>query len=96
MRATASCNPNCTSLSGNDLRNSQNQLTVDVGGAVNLPGMIFQSQWGRIRVQGSGSVGSVLGQTIDLSGAGTITFGTSLASGESTWTVTSYQQVFQD
>jgi hypothetical protein len=94
MKASASCNPNCTSLSGNDLKNSQNALTVDVGGAVNLPGMIFQSYWGRARLAGSGSVGSIIGQTVDLSGAGTVTFGTSLGSGESTWTVTSYQQTF--
>lgn len=94
MKANASCNPNCTTLTGNDLKNSQNALTVDVGGAVNLPGMIFQAYWGRARLAGSGSVGSIIGQTVDLSGAGTVTFGTSLGSGESTWTVTSYQQTF--
>lgn len=96
MKANASCNPNCTSLSGNDLKNSQDQLTVDIGGAVNLPGMIFQAQWGKVKLKGSGSVGSVIGQTVDMTGAGTVTFGTSLASGESTWTVTSYQQVFPE
>ena len=96
MKANASCNPNCTSLSGNDLKNSQNQLTVDIGGAVNLPGMVFQAHWGRVRLAGSGSVGSIIGQTVDMSGAGTVTFGTSLDSGESTWTVTSYQPIFPD
>lgn len=95
MKSSASCNPNCTSVTGNDLKTSQNLLTVDVGGAVNLPGMIFQAYWGKAKLSGSGSVGSIIGQTVDLSGAGTVTFGTSLGSGESTWTVTSYQQVFQ-
>jgi len=96
FRSNASCNPNCTNLTGNDLKNSQNQLTVDVGGAVNLPGMIFQAYWGRARLAGSGSVGSIIGQTVDLSGAGTVVFGTSLSSGVSTWAVTSYQQKFPD
>jgi Tfp pilus assembly protein PilX len=96
MKSNASCNPNCTTLTGNDLKNSQNALTVDVGGAVNLPGMIFQAYWGRARLAGSGSVGSIIGQTVDLSGAGTVTFGTALGSGESTWTVSSYQQSFPD
>ncbi|HJQ09371.1 MAG TPA: hypothetical protein VJ836_07895 [Candidatus Saccharimonadales bacterium] len=95
FRSSASCNPNCTSLSGNDLKTSQNLLTVDVGGAVNLPGMLFQAYWGRLRLAGSGNIGSAAGQTVDLSGAGTITFGTELSTGSKTWTITSYQQVFQ-
>lgn len=96
FRTNASCNPNCTSLSGNELKNSENLLTVDVGGAANLPGMIFQSYWGRVRVAGSGNLGAAVGQTVDLSGAGTVTFGTQLSSGESTWTISSYQQIFPD
>lgn len=92
--SNASCDPNCTAITGNELRATQNLLTVDVGGAVNLPGMIFQAYWGRVRIGGSGNIGSAVGQTVDMSGAGTVTFGTALSSGESTWTVTSYQQVF--
>lgn len=96
FRTNASCNPGCTALSGNDLKNSQDLQTVTVGGAVNLPGMVFQSYWGKIRLGGSGNLGAAIGQTVDLSGAGTVTFGTTLSSGESTWTVSSYQQVFDN
>jgi hypothetical protein len=46
-------------------------------------------------IYGSGNVGSAVGQTVDLSGAGTITFGTKLSSGAKTWTITSYQQKFE-
>jgi len=94
FRTNAACNPNCTSLSGNELKASQSLQTVAVGGAANLPGMIFQSYWGKISLTGSGNMGAAVGQTIDLSGSGTITFGTELASGERSWTITSYQQVF--
>ena len=94
FKSSASCGSNCTSLSGNDLKTSQNLETVDIGGAVNLPGMIFQAYWGKLSLGGSGSVGSVIGQTIDMQGAGTVTFGTSLSSGTTTWTITSYQRVF--
>ncbi len=93
-QANAACNPNCTSLSGNDLRNSQNVQTVRVGGGVNLPGMIFHAHWGRVTIAGSGSVGAAAGQTVDMSGAGTVVFGTNLSSGETTWTISSYQQRF--
>ena len=94
FRSNAPCNPNCVDLSGNQLKNTQNLQTVTIGGAVNLPGMIFQSYWGRIVVSGSGNVGSAIGQTVDMNGAGTVTFGTTLSSGVRSWTITSYQQVF--
>lgn len=95
FKSTASCNPNCTNLTGNDLKNSQGVTTVSLGGGSSAPGMMFQSYWGKIVVTGSGNVGSVAGQTIDLSGAGTVIFGTGLSSGSKTWTITSYQQIFQ-
>lgn len=94
FKTNAACNPNCTELTGNELKNSQNLKTVDIGGAANLPGMIFQSYWGEIELGGIGHLGAAAGQTIDMSGAGTITFGTELSSGERSWTITSYQQDF--
>lgn len=93
FKSSAACGANCTTLTGNDLKTSQALETVDIGGAVNLPGMIFQAYWGKLTLDGSGNVGSIMGQTIDMSGAGTVTFGTTLSSGSTTWTVTSYQRL---
>ncbi len=95
FKSNAPCNPSCTTITGTALKNTQNLETVSVGGAGNLPGMVFQAYWGKIKVDGSGNVGSAVGQTVDLSGAGTITFGTKLSSGAKTWTITSYQQKFE-
>lgn len=94
FKSSASCNPGCTSLSGTDLKTSSGVETVSVGGAASLPGMVFQSYWGKITVTGSGNIGSAMGQTVDMTGAGTVTFGTTLSSGARTWTITSYQQRF--
>lgn len=94
FKSSASCNPNCTSLSGTDLKTSSGLETVNVGGAASLAGMVFQAYWGKITVTGSGNVGSAIGQTVDMTGAGTVTFGTTLSSGARTWTITSYQQRF--
>ncbi len=94
FKSTASCNPNCTSLSGNDLKTSSGTQTVSIGGAASLPGMVFDSYWGKITVTGSGNVGSAIGQTVDMSGAGTVTFGTTLSSGARTWTISSYQELY--
>ena len=93
MKSSASCSPSCTSVTGNDLKTSQTLQTVNVGGGVSLPGMIFQAYWGKAVLGGSGTVGSIIGQTVDMSGAGSVTFGTALSSGTSTWTITSYQQL---
>lgn len=81
-------------VTGTDLYNSQSQTTVSVGGSSILPGMIFDSYWGTVKIGGVSLIGSAIGQTVDLSGTATITFGTSLSSGESTWTIRSYQQVY--
>ncbi|HVX47846.1 MAG TPA: hypothetical protein VHA05_00620 [Candidatus Saccharimonadales bacterium] len=94
FKSSASCNPNCTSLSGNDLKTSSGTQTVSIGGAASLPGMIFDAYWGKIVVTGSGNVGSAIGQTVDMSGAGTVTFGTTLSSGARTWTISSYQELY--
>lgn len=79
---------------GQDLYNSQSIQTVDVGGHVDLPGMIFDAYWGEVTIDGSGTIGSAIGQTVNLQGAGTVTFGTELASGTQTWTIRSYQRLY--
>lgn len=94
FKSTASCSPSCTSVTGNDLKNSQALQTISVGGAVNLPGVIFNAYWSKVALSGSGNVGAAAGQTVDLSGAGTVIFGTELASGSKTWKITSYQPLY--
>ncbi len=94
FKSNAPCASNCTTITGTNLKNTQGLETVKVGGGVNLPGMIFQSYWGKITIAGSGSIGAAVGQTVDMSGAGTVVFGTSLSSGDRTWTITSYQEKF--
>jgi Tfp pilus assembly protein PilX len=94
FESPASCDDTCTSLSGNNLYTSENTQTVNVGGAGNFPGVIFDAYWGEILLGGSGTMGAAIGQTINLSGAGTITFGTQLASGQPTWTIRSYQLLY--
>lgn len=96
FKSTGSCSPNCNNLNGTELKLSQDLLTVSVDGAINLPGMVFQAYWSKVKIGGSGSVGAAIGQTVDLSGAGTVTFGTELSAGSRTWTITSYQQEFPD
>lgn len=91
---TTSTTSYCSSISGNDLYNSQTEQNINVGGAVNLPGVIFDAYWSEVVIAGSGKVGAAAGQTVNLSGAGTVVFGTTLSSGSQTWTITSYQPLY--
>ncbi|HEY4160517.1 MAG TPA: hypothetical protein VGM08_00465 [Candidatus Saccharimonadales bacterium] len=88
---TATDSTYCPAISGSDLFSSQSKTTVTVGGAASLAGFVFDSYWGTIAVGGSGNVGAVVGQVVNMSGAGTVTFGTQIGAGSETWTISSYQ-----
>lgn len=94
-KGSGSCNL-AMSCSGTDLKTSQGVRTVDVGGSGNYPNTVFHSYWGTVKLGGSGNMGSAIGQTVDLSGAGNIVFGTALSSdSNSTWTVRTYQYDYE-
>jgi len=94
FKSTASCSPDCSSVTGNDLKDSQALQTISVGGAVNLPGAVFNAYWSKASLSGSGTLGAATGQTVEVNGSGTVIFGTELASGSKTWKITSYQPLF--
>ncbi|MGI9027741.1 MAG: hypothetical protein ACR2FM_02770 [Candidatus Saccharimonadales bacterium] len=94
FKSTGACSPNCTAVTGTDLKTSQDLQTVTVSGNANMPGVIYQAYWSKAVLSGTGNIGAAIGQTIDLSGNGTVIFGTILSSGNRSWSVTSYQQDF--
>lgn len=95
-KSTAACSPNCTNVTGTDLYNSRSQQNVIVDGGGSYAGLGVWAYWSKVKITGAGLVGSVTGQTIDMDGAGNITFGTSLSSGTTIWTIRSYQRTFED
>lgn len=94
-KSAASCSPSCTNVTGTDLKKSQEQQNVTVDGGGTFAGLAVWAYWSKVKISGSGLVGSVTGQKIDMSGAGNITFGTTLSSGTTTWTIRSYQRTFE-
>ena len=76
---------------GTNLYNSQTEQNVSIGGAATSPGMVFDAYWSECVLSGSGHIGAAAGQTVNLSGAGTVIFGTTLNSGSETWSISSYQ-----
>lgn len=84
----SNCDPNCT---GTNLKRSQDLIGITVNGGGQYPGTAFQAYWSTVKISEAGLVGSAVGQKVDMSGAGSVTFGTSLSSGTTTWTIRSYQ-----
>jgi Tfp pilus assembly protein PilX len=91
--SNAACGSSCTTITGAALKNTSTYKTVTVEGGASVPGGIFQAYWGEVYISGSGNIGSAAGLTVDLQG-GSLTFGTILSSGVSTWTMSSYQILY--
>ncbi len=79
---------------GNNLYSSQQMQNVKVNGSASTAGMIFDAYWSEVVLVGSGNIGAAAGQTVNMAGAGTVVFGTTLSSGSKTWSISSYQPLY--
>ena len=95
-RSDASCSPDCSSVTGTDLYNSRNDTTISLSNSAEGPDTIFYARWTRVQVNNSGQIGALVGQTVQLSNSGTITFGTSVpGTGETFWVIDGYRRSFE-
>jgi hypothetical protein len=94
--SAASCSPSCADVTGTDLYNSRNTTTISLSNSASGPQTEFYARWSRVTINNSGNVGALVGQTIQLSNSGTITFGTSVTgvAGISAWVVESYKRTY--
>ncbi len=91
--STAPCSPDCSAVTGTDLANSRGLTTISLLQASSAPNTIFYAYWSQVSVGNSGQIGALIGQTISLSNAGTITFGTSTGTGAATvWVIKGYRR----
>jgi hypothetical protein len=88
----ASCSPDCTSVTGTDLANSRSVTTIDLNNSGNEPNSIFYAYWSQVQIAQSGQIGAVIGQTVQLTNTGTITFGVSAGTTSTTWVITGYRR----
>jgi hypothetical protein len=94
FHSAAACSPDCTDLTGTDLYNSRNMLTIDLDNASLAAGSNFYARWSKVALANGGTIGSVIGQTVELNNSGSIVFGTNLSSGDTLWAIKTYQQIF--
>jgi hypothetical protein len=94
--SAASCSPSCSNVTGTDLYNSRNMTTINLNNTALAAGSSFYARWTKVSVSNGGSVGSVMGQTVQLNNSGTLTFGGVSGGGSATsWDVRYYQQTFK-
>jgi hypothetical protein len=93
--STASCSPDCSDVTGNDLYNSRNQATILLDNSASGPHTIFYSRWTKVLINNSGQIGALVGQTVELKNSSTISFGTSVSTGTVTyWVIDGYRRSF--
>lgn len=92
-RSSAGCSPDCAAVTGVDLFNSQDITTISLDNSTTAANTIFYARWSKVLVNNSGQIGALIGQTVQLTNSGTITFGTSVGAGTVFWVIDGYRRV---
>lgn len=95
--SVGACSPDCTDVTGLDLKNSQNQVRIDLQNNGSAPGSILYARWSRVRVSNNGAIGAVAGQSIELGNNAVINFTSSVPGSSNlttTWVKRGYMRVY--
>jgi Tfp pilus assembly protein PilX len=94
----ASCSPDCADVTGVDLYNTRNDLTIDLGNNGTAEYSVFYSRWSKVRISNNGALGAIAGQTIELGNNAVINFTATIPGSDNlttTWVKRGYLRVFQ-
>lgn len=86
----ASCSPD-SNVTGAALSAAQMIQTINLSNQGSAPGSVFYAYWSEITVGQGGTLGAVLGQTINLAQSGTISFEDTISTGNFVYDVRYYQ-----
>ena len=93
--STASCSPECSSVTGTDLYNSRGHTTISLSNSSTAANTVFYSHWTQVQMSNSGQVGALIGETIQMSNAATVTFSTSTGgTGPTFWVADGYRRIY--
>ncbi len=76
--SNSSCSPDCATVTGTELKNSQNVLTLDLSNNGSAAYSVLWAVWSKVRVQNNGQLGAVSGTTVELSNNAVINFTSSI------------------
>lgn len=91
------CSPDCSTLTGTDLYNSQGVTTINLSNTGSAPGAILYAYWSEVQLSNNGSLGAVSGQTVQLGNNAVITFGTAVPGSNNqitTWVKRGYMRQY--
>jgi Tfp pilus assembly protein PilX len=95
--STGACSPDCASLSGTDLYNSQNTLTINLSNTGSAPNAVLYAYWSKVILSNNGSLGAVSGQTVELGNNAVINFSSTVPGSSNqttTWVKRGYMRVY--
>lgn len=100
--AQSACNPGCTSLAGVDLYNSRTRSTIALSNSFSAPATYMYARWSKVTVSNAGLVGSLAGQLVDISSAGSVVLDGEVdefdpgggAPADGNWKITSYKRLY--
>ena len=93
----ASCSPECATVTGVQLANSQDVPTIDIVNAGGAAEAIFYAKWSKVIIRNSVNVGALVGQIVELEQSATIAFSSDLPgfTPRSIWIKKGYLRVYQ-
>ena len=93
----ASCSPDCADVTGDDLYDSREEVTLLLKNSAEAPQSILYARWTQAQLDNGGDIGAIIGQTVKLQNSATVTFGASVGAGsntEKTFLVDGYRRKF--
>ena len=78
MYSSSACSPDCTTVTGSDLKTSQSIDTISISTGADAAGSEFYARWTEVVVNGNATVGALAGQTISVSSGAELQVNTSV------------------
>ncbi|HET7827762.1 MAG TPA: hypothetical protein VFK97_02760, partial [Candidatus Saccharimonadales bacterium] len=95
--ADSTCSPDCTTVTGTNLYNSQKTTTINLSNNGSAPRTTLYAYWSQVSISNNGALGAVAGQTVSLGQNAVITFTASVPGSNNlvtTWVKKDYVRVF--
>lgn len=96
--STAACSPDCTDVTGADLANSHDDVTITMAGNADGDRTELLARWSAITMDSNANIGAMAGQKLNLGSNAEINFTMDVnygsGSGGGVWKIISYKQVF--
>ena len=97
--SNASCSPDCTDVTGQDLFDSSDVTTIYLEQSAQAPSSILYSKWSQVDLNNGGDIGALIGQKVKLRNSAAVTFGASVSGGGGSspviWLVDNYRRTYQ-